>query len=252
MTLRGDIGLGGRYLLAAFGRLNRPGIRRFVFGPLLLNAVLLSVFGVWFFGVADDGLARIATWLPSWLSWLYWLLLPLLLLLMMLLLMYVFSTVLMLIGSPFNGLLAEQVEREQGAEFPAESMTHLLVRTFARELRKWRYFLPRYLILAILMLIPGVNLLSPLLWFVFTSWVLALQYVDYSYDNHGDDFLETRKALASQPLTAIGFGAVVSGLMLIPIVNWFVMPSAVIAATQLRVACFPPSCKHAEIDYADN
>ena len=41
--------------------------------------------------------------------------------------------------------------------------------------------------------------------------------------------------MAGDNLTVLSFGAVVAFLMMIPLVNWFVMPAAVIGATRLRL-----------------
>ncbi|MEZ5582290.1 MAG: hypothetical protein R3F37_05475 [Candidatus Competibacteraceae bacterium] len=39
--------------------------------------------------------------------------------------------------------------------------------------------------LLVLFVIPGVNVIAPLLWLVFGAWMLALQYADYPMGNHG-------------------------------------------------------------------
>lgn len=64
---------------------------------------------------------------------------------------------------------------------------------------------------------------------------MAMQYVDYSFDNHGVHFDDMRSFLARQPLAVTGFGATVALLMAVPVVNCFVMPAAVIGGTLLRL-----------------
>jgi CysZ protein len=57
--------------------------------------------------------------------------------------------------------------------------------------------------------------------------------------------------MTSDTLTVIGFGALVSLLLTIPVVNWFVMPAAVIGATLMRIERLPfQSGKNDNVDYA--
>lgn len=224
--------MGALFLLRGAMCMGEPGLRRFVALPLLFNTALMIAVTWWLSHV-------VAEQIPSWLQWLYWAILPIAFILFALTFAYFFSTLLMVLSSPFNGFLSEQVERKSGTDFPSETITALVIRTSKRELIKLRYLLPRYLLLLILSFIPVLNLIAPLLWFIFGSWVLALQYTDYSFDNHQHSFDDTKRALRENVLTALGFGGVVSLLMTIPLLNWFVMPAAVIGATMMREQCFP-------------
>jgi CysZ protein len=118
-----------------------------------------------------------------------------------------------------------------GVEIPAEPMGQLISRTLLRELKKLEYFIPRYLGLLLISFIPVVNIVSPVLWFVFGAWVLTLQYLDYALDNNGHSFADLHQALKLQPLTTLGFGFVVAIGFMIPLVNLLVMPAAVCGAT---------------------
>jgi CysZ protein len=183
-------------------------------------------------GYLIDKIQGLVDWLPSWLSWLYWLILPIAALTLISITVYFFSAVLNLIASPFNGLLSEAVETKiTGAVIPDEPIGQLISRTLQRELKKLGYFIPRYLGLLVISFIPVVNVVSPLLWFVFGAWVLTLQYLDYALDNNGHSFADLHNALKLQPLTTLGFGFVVALGLMIPIVNLFVMPAAVCGAT---------------------
>ncbi len=239
--MKGNPFLGWQYVARGFSMLKQPGLRRYVVLPLIINTLIMS-FATWWGGSRISGwIDQLVGWLPDWLSWLYWLLMPLALLTLLFVMAYFFSTLLVALASPFNGLLSEGVEKMYGEVLPEESVLALVKRTLGRELTKLGYLLPRYLLLLLISFIPGVNLISPLLWFWFGSWVVALQYVDYSFDNHGRSFPEVRKQLAGDNLTALGFGALIAGLMMIPVVNWFVMPAAVIGATLMRYERLPLS-----------
>ena len=237
--MKGNPILGFSYVWRGFMQLGRPELRPYVAWPILINAILvsfLSYSGIqWLHGSIEDVLGYV----PSWLDWLYWILMPVAVMTVLLIFAYFFSAILVVIASPFNGLLSEKVEQQQGSTIPDESIPSMVKRTLLRELTKLGYMLPRYLGLIIISLIPVVNLAAPFLWFWFGSWIVALQYLDYSFDNHTRPFAETRTTLGQQPLTVLGFGAVVALLMTIPLVNWFVMPAAVIGATLLRLEQMP-------------
>lgn len=254
--MKGNPILGWGYLWRGFQQLSQPGLRRFVALPILLNAVLLSALSYGAIQWLDGTTERLLDNLPSWLEWLYWLVMPLLVITLLLVLAYFFSALLVTIASPFNGLLSEKVEQQKGSRIAEETLSSMIRRTLAREWTKIKYMLPRYLGLLILSFIPLVNLASPFLWFWFGSWIVALQYIDYSYDNHARSFAQMRGGLASQPLTVLGFGATTALLMMVPVLNWFVMPAAVIGGTLLRLEQMPLADNSAQpgkasaVDYA--
>ncbi len=251
--MKGNPFAGWHYVWRGFSMLNQPGLRMFVVIPLLLNVVVMSAATWWGGQQISLWIEQLTNWLPGWLSWLYWLLMPVAILTLLFVLAYFFSTILVVIASPFNGLLSERVEAMNGSLIPDESMMSTVKRTFGRELTKLMYLLPRYIGLLVLSFIPVVNLASPVLWFWFGSWVVALQYVDYSYDNHRVAFTDTRRQVGQQSFTALGFGGLVAFLMMIPVVNWFVMPAAVIGSTLMRLERYPfaGTGKDAGSDYAE-
>lgn len=244
--MNGNPLLGAGYIWRGFERMTEPGLRRFVALPLLLNAMVMSLASWWGIRTLDQWITSLTGWLPGWLDWLYWLLMPLGVITLLLLLAYGFSTVLVILASPFNGLLSEQIERRAGILLPEEPIPALIRRTLGRELTKLLYLLPRYLLLLVLSFVPVVNLAVPVLWFWFGSWVVAVQYTDYSFDNHGRPFAEVRRTMSTDNLTALGFGAGVSLLLMLPVVNWFVMPAAVIGATLMRLERLPLSNSEAK------
>ena len=231
-------GLG--YLLRGVRLLARPGLRRFVVVPLLVNVLVFSG-AIWAGVAAFEGFV---TWMearvPSWLQWLEWLLWPLFVLTLLVLVFYSFGLVANLIAAPFNALLAEKVELHltgrplsEGGGF-AKAMREL-VPTLVDEVRKVLYSLLWAVPFLILFLIPGVNLAAPVLWFLYTAWMLALQYVDYPMGNHGFKFSAMRSGLRKRRLLGLGFGAAAAGMTLVPVLNFIVMPSAVAGATALWV-----------------
>jgi CysZ protein len=88
----------------------------------------------------------------------------------------------------------------------------------------------------VLALIPGINVIAPWVWVLFGAWMMVIQYVDYPMDNNGVSFRKMKRSLSEQRLLHLGFGGGVSLLLMIPVVNFFVMPIAVAGATALYVS----------------
>lgn len=233
--MKGGVIAGWGYFWRGAESLLDPRLRSYVVLPLLLNIVIMGAASIWVFSTISGVLGGLIAWLPGWLSWLYWFILPLMAAFLVFSCAYFFGSILIILASPLNGLLAEKVEALHGETIPDEPILQMIARTFGREIIKVLYYVPRYIGLLVLAFIPGIQLLVPFFTFIFGGWVAALQYVDYSYDNHARPFMHVRLALAKDRSTALGFGITVALLMSVPIVNWFVMPAAVIGATLLRL-----------------
>jgi CysZ protein len=212
-----------------------PGLRAFVLVPLIVN-VLLFTTAIYLLIQKFSG--WVAYWLsliPSWLSFLDWLLWPFFALLVLIGVYFTFAIVANFIAAPFNGVLSEKVENRLRGVVPVEEGWQALLasvpRALKREVAKLLYYLPRFLGLLLLTMIPVIGLAAPLLWFLFGAWMMAIQYCDYPMDNHRVSFTEMRRVLKQQRMTSLGFGALVSFGMLVPVVNLLVMPAAVIGAT---------------------
>ncbi|MEZ8732987.1 sulfate transporter CysZ [Vibrio splendidus] len=220
-----------------------PSIRKFVLMPLLANVLLVggALFYIFF---------NLNTWiegwigaLPSFLSWLSYILWPLLVLTVLATFSYFFSTLANFIAAPFNGLLAEKVEELlSGKKVNDDGLLDALKdtpRILAREWRKLVYILPKAIGLFLLLLIPALGqTVAPFLWFIFTAWMLAIQYADYPFDNHKIKFDDMRNNLKQKQGKSYSFGALVSVFTTIPILNLIVMPVAVCGATAMWVAEF--------------
>ena len=149
---------------------------------------------------------------------------------------YMFTVVALIIASPFNALLAEKAE-ELITGRPVDSLEGLgaalmaVPRGILRELYKLLYYLPMFAFVLILTFIPVLNAASPLLWFLLGAWMMSLQFVDYPMDNHQLSFADVKEAVRSRRLSSMGFGGVVALMASIPVLNFFVVPSAVVGAT---------------------
>lgn len=227
---------GALYFLRGFGLIFVPGIRAYVVVPLLIN---ITVFTALIYFGAGQLQSFLDSMLPQWLDWLNWLLLPLFLIAGLLIAFFTFNMVANLISAPFNGLLAEAVERKLTGRGPEEGGFKKMIadigRTFASEIRKLVYIGLRGAPILLLMLVPGVNVAASMLWILFSAWMLAVAYADYPMGNHGIAFTEQRKLLARRRWLSVGFGGSVMFGLAIPVLNFLVIPSAVAGATAMWV-----------------
>lgn len=217
-----------------------PGIKRYVVMPLLVNIVLMGLAFWWLFLQLGAWIPSLMSHVPEWLQWLSYLLWPLAVISIVLVFSYLFSTIANWIAAPFNGLLAEQLEGVlTGKPLPDTSIWSVVKdvpRIMAREWKKLAYYLPRAIVLLILYFIPGIGqTVAPVLWFLFSAWMMSIQYCDYPFDNHKVSFPDMRNALRRNKVDNLQFGALTSLFTMIPILNLVIMPVAVCGATAMWV-----------------
>ena len=218
----------------------KPGIRIYIILPLLTNFILFSLF-IWLgIGYFDAIMNNYIPELPQWLQWLQWLIWPLFIISFLLIGFYICLILANLIAAPFNGMLAAAVENHL-SPLRSDATTDWLdtfkeiIPAFIAEIRKTVYFCVRALPLLILFFIPGVNFIAPVIWVIFSAWLLALEYTDYPMSNHGILFDDLRIKLQEKRFVALSFGLTVMFLTIIPIVNFLAMPVAVAGATVMYV-----------------
>jgi CysZ protein len=234
--MKGNVVTGAGYFFRGLSMLTDPGLRAFVILPLLANILLFGALGFAAYGYFQALVMSIEDTLPDWLSFLTWLIAPVLWLTGGLLTGYTSTLLVLLITSPFHALLAEKVEeRVTGQQVPAlEGIGAAIMeipRGIGRELRKLLYYLPMALGVLVISFIPGLQALSPFLWFILGAWMMSLQFIDYPMDNHRLPFNDVKEACASRRLSSLGFGAVVAFVASVPLLNFIVIPAAVIGAT---------------------
>ena len=232
--------LGIRYAFSGFSLITKKGIRPFVVLPLLINIVVFSI-GVWVAKSQFDMLmAKMLAWLPAWLSWVQWLLWPLFAALILIAVYYSFTIVANLLASPFNSLLAERVEQKlNGAPVPEfqgyQALMGSVAKTVFSEFRKIVYLLKWSPILLLISFIPVVNFIAPFAWAIYGAWMLSLQYTDYPMGNHQLFIKQELGLLRKNRAAALGFGGLLTIMMVIPVLNFFVMPVGVAGATAFWV-----------------
>lgn len=236
--MKGNIAHGAGYLVRGAKLLKQPTLRNFVFIPLLVNILIFG--GLIWYGLSyldalmEDWLNKI----PDWLDFISWIIWPVIGLTVSLVTGYLFTAVALIIASPFNALLAEKAE-ELVTGKPVDSLEGLgaalmaMPRGILRELSKLLYYLPMAVFVLILSFIPVLSLVAPVLWFLLGAWMMSIQFVDYPMDNHQLSFGDVKEAVRSRRLSSMGFGGVVALCAGIPVINFFVVPAAVVGATLL-------------------
>ena len=221
---------GVRIFVEAFRRARAPELRRYTWLPALSSLVII-LLGL---ALAVSYTADLATYLQqtfgSWPDWIMRIVEPLLYVTATLISAWLFGFLAVFIGAPFHGELSQHIWSDGTVEQPWYKD---IVPTMLRELRKLRYSLPRLIVLLIIGFIPVVNVLSPVLWVVFGAWLMAVQFADFAFENRHQAFSETLTTLRSQRSTSIGFGVCVTLAMAIPLLNFLVIPIAVIGGTLL-------------------
>ncbi|MFK5915754.1 MAG: sulfate transporter CysZ [Woeseiaceae bacterium] len=233
---------GAKYFLSGLGLINTKGIRRFVLMPLLINIIIFSA-GLWF---AVNQFDIFITWalssLPSWLSWLEWIMWPLFAFTFYGLTFFSFSIIANIIASPFNGPLAAAVEHnlKGRVDFKNDkSFMQEIKESIGNEVIKLKYSL--YLMIPLIFLstlslaFPLISPFVAMLWMIYTVWVLAVEYAEFSMSNQGLLFKETKGKLAEKRILSLGFGSMVLFATMIPFVNFLVMPVAVAGATKMNL-----------------
>ncbi len=227
--------IGPTYVIKGFNLIRRPGLRRFVLIPLLVNIILFSG-GIWLASSYFD--AYMAEILPQGFDWLEWLLWPIFAITLLLTMFYTFTLLANFICAPFNSLLAEAVELELKGQIQSSDISLMQAlkdtpKSLWSEVRKLGYFLSRAIPLLILFLIPILNIAAPFLWIAFSAALLAREYFDYPMANHGHNFQQQRQTLKQHRLSSLSFGGSIMLLTMIPVVNFIVMPLAVAGATAM-------------------
>ena len=233
-----DLIAGPRSLLEGFSMLGKPRLRRFVLIPLLVNILLFGGLVWWAYSWVDGTTQYLLAKLPDWLHWLRYIVVPVFVLTSLVVIFYGFSIVANLIAAPFNGLLAEAVECQltgKTLEGGWRQVIRDILPSIFSEIRKLLYFSLRALPLLLLLLIPVVNVVASVLWLLFSAWMMTVQYIDYPMANHSLFFKDQRARLRKRPMLAWSFGGLVMLCTMIPVVNFFIMPSAVVGATLIWV-----------------
>jgi len=240
-----DITIGVQALARATRLLNQPGVRVYVIMPLGINLVLFGAL-IWYgYSLFYPLVEWMMSFVPGWLDFIEWLIWLFFGTLAAVTVFFSFTPIANIIAAPFNALMAEKIEIHlTGRALSSNiSFARMALDAIGSQLRKLVYILLWALGLFLVSLIPVINLVAPLLWVVFGSWLLSLEYFDYPMGNHDLVFDEEKRLLRERRGIALGFGGGVMVLTSIPIVNFITMPIAVAGATLLWVEQFQAAAR---------
>lgn len=232
---------GINYLKQGLSLLFKPGVKRYVFVPLILNVLVYAGFASCAYHYTQLAHHWLDSYIPHWLSAVAWLLWLLSFIGILFFFTYLFTTIANIIAAPFNGLLSEKIEEvilghpvKNALSFKELCLS--LPKTFVRQIQLLFYFLPRAAILLVLFFIPGINIIAGVIWFFLSSWMMSVQYFDYPFDNNNVGFKPMIKTMKQHRWTHLQLGIFINILSITPIINLFIIPVAVAAATAAWVA----------------
>ena len=238
-----DITLGTQALARGLRLLGKPEIRVYVVVPLLINLLLFGAL-IWYgYSQFSELVAWLMSHVPGWLEFIEWFIWLFFVVLSALTVFFTFTPVANLIAAPFNALMAEKIEEMLTGEEVAGgvSFAQMALDAIRSQLGKLVYILLWAAGLFLVSLVPVLNLVAPLLWVLFGSWLLSLEYFDYPMGHHDLVFAEEKRLLRGRRGIALGFGGGVMVMTSIPVVNFLAMPVAVAGATLLWVEQIRPS-----------
>lgn len=231
--------------------------------PFALSLLAVGTAGALVFSNAAALYEFVAGWLPvveaaAWYSWLWvaparvglWLAGVLLFGLASGVSLIAAMLLATLVSSPFQDALSQRVEtlvRGDDVSDDSFSFRDLLLdgwRGFAAEVQRLLLFVAVWGVLMTLgFLVPGAHFLTSPLLIGFTILFLPLEYAGFSLDRRRIPFGARRRWLFSHPSTMLGFGGAAFLTLLVPGLNFFMLPALVVAGT-LLVLRQEPSDSH--------
>lgn len=213
-----------------------PSLRVYILVPLIVNCVLFIVLTSSMLSYLSGTIDGVMSDLPGWLAPLAWIAWTVIGVLLLIIYGYSFNMITNILAAPFYGLLAEKAETLlTGVPLPQESLSEMIPRVFSREFSKLVYFLLRGILVTLVIIlvatIPLIGIIAPLLGLAWGAWSMTVQYSDYPADNHQRDFKILRKKLWNKMFSSFGFGGMVMACSIVPILNIFAMPAAVVGGT---------------------
>jgi CysZ protein len=232
-----DITKGAVYLGRGFQIIRQPGIRLYAVMPLVINIVLFAGL-IWFgYGQFSPLVDKMLSLIPEFFDFLRWVIWLIVSTFTAIIVFFTFTPIANIVAAPFNALLSEKIEARLSGETIVSNKGFITMvgDSMLSQSRKLVYILLWSAALLLISLIPVINFIAPILWVIFGSWMLSLEYLDYPMGNHELDFKQEKQILAARKGLALGFGGSVMVLTSIPLINFIVMPVSVAGATVLWV-----------------
>lgn len=227
--------------------------------PLCLAGLALAGATSIVVGQADAIFAGVAGWLPTidagaWYSWLWvgpaklglWLFASLLFVAASGTLFVLSLLLANLVAAPALDLLSQRVEVVESGRLVESGDGSLgaiavdIRRSLASEARRLLFLVSVWMgLFGLGIVIPGGQLITSPLMVAFTIAFLPLEYTGHVLDRRRVPFRERRAWLRSQMPRMLGFGAAAFLTLMLPGLNFLVLPVLVVAGTLLAVR-YPP------------
>lgn len=233
------ISKGFYYLISGFHLIIQPRLRRFVLIPFFIN--IACFVGLFYLSLHywNKFTIYLFNFLPSWLHWLttiFWLLF---LFNFFIFFIFTFNLLANLITAPFNSFLAEKVEQSLTGVIPEkkswDDTLYDIYRIIGRQLSLLLYYFLRIILICLLFFIPFLQLIAPIIMFIFHAWCLTLTYIDYPTDNHRIQINQVLSWLRERRLLSIAYGGLIVLVSMIPIINLFITSAATAGATKMWI-----------------
>jgi len=213
--------------------LRRPALWKYFAAAFAINVVLFAVLVYLFLhhrGEVIDGIlpAKWWGWVRTGLGWL-------LTAAVFVAGLFLFTIVGNILASPFLDAMTERILRELGETLPpSRGPLRALLRSIVNQSLKLFFFGGVQAGLLLLHLIPGVGtVLHPILSAFVGVLFLGFEYLDYPLDARHVPVPGRFGWLWRRPGAALGFGAVLFPVLLIPFVGYVFLPLAVAGASLL-------------------
>lgn len=229
--------------------MKNPGLSAYIVIPAAINAVLTFLFLIltflygsgWIAGLLDrflpeTGWARTLLLVPAWL---------LAVAVVLLAAGVIFVIVSKILAGPFNDMLSGQVEMREGFNAQAPSTISQAAAMFGRgmanEVMKLAFYLVVIVVVFPLNIIPLLgSALYAVLWTGFSLWFLGMENIDFPMARRNWRFSEKLAYWKSEAPLLTGIGAGSALVLLVPVVNFVLMPLVVIGATLCFLERRPP------------
>ncbi len=204
--------------------------------PWMINIVLFISALTTLYYTFDDLLALMIIKPDAW-YWLipYYLFATLFLIVMLILTTFFVCLVGNLLAAPFHEWMAEKTKKllygaSEREPFSFSQVVSEAKRILSTQLKKIALILFLEAIALLFLLIPVIGVvISGCL----TLFLLSFQFLDFPFGVEHLRFEELKKVMLSHPFACLGFGAGISLMLAIPILNLSVLPGGVVGASLL-------------------
>jgi len=152
-------------------------------------------------------------------------------------LVFTFTAVGLIVAGPFLDVLSRKIDETRFGFDPAGAGSSVIRGIWviaAAQVKKLILFLLIQALLLLAWLIPGIGqIVGAPLQLAVTFFSLAWEFWDFPLDRRGMDYRAKKEFMRANKMAALSFGAVCGMYMLVPLLNFLMIPASVAGATIL-------------------